>query len=121
MFDFGARIQQLRINHNMSQEDLGKRLHRSKSVICGYENNVRIPPLDVLVNMAVIFNVSLDYLVGIDKNEMVSINGLKDSQKNLIHALIDEFKSNSANYAGLTNRQQEILSGIMIEFSKKHK
>jgi len=121
MFDFGSRIQQLRINHNMSQEDLGKRINRSKSVVCGYENNVRIPPLDVLVNIAVIFNVSLDYLVGIDKNEMVSVNGLKDQQRKLIHALITELKSPSANYSGLTSNQQEILNCIMIEFSKKNK
>lgn len=120
MFDFGNRIQQLRIDHNMSQEDLGKKLNRSKSVVCGYENNVRTPPLDVLVNIAVIFNVSLDYLVGIDKNEMVSVNGLNDVQKKLVHSLITELKSTTTNYSGLTVKQQEILNQIMIEFSKKH-
>ena len=121
MFDFGSRIQQLRINHNMSQEDLGKRINRSKSVVWGYENNVRIPPLDVLVNIAIIFNVSLDYLVGIDKNEMVSINGLNDVQKKLVHSLINELQSKSMNCLGLTSSQQEILNQIMIEFSIKHK
>ena len=68
MFDFGARLQQMRKNHNMSQENLGKKIHRSKSVVSGYENNVRTPPLDVATDIASIFNVSLDYLVGIDKN-----------------------------------------------------
>ena len=121
MFDFGFRIQQLRVKHNMSQEELGKKLHRSKSVVCGYENNVRIPPLDVLVNMAVIFNVSLDYLVGIDKNEMVSISELNDGQRKLVHSLIAELKNAPSNYAGLTTQQQEILNQIMIEFSLKHR
>lgn len=118
MFDFGARIQQLRMDHNMSQESLGRKLNRGKSVICGYENNVRIPPLEVLVNMAVIFNVSLDYLVGIDKNEMVSIDGLDEEQKRIIHALLKEFKSGSPYYLGLTQNQQSILNKILIEFSK---
>ena len=81
MFDFGARIKQLRISCHMSQETLDKKLDRSKSIICSYENNVRIPPLDVLVKLAVIFNVSLDYLIGIDKNEMISISKLDDEQK----------------------------------------
>lgn len=63
MFDFGMRIQQLRMDRNMSQEALGKKLGRSKSVIFGYENNLRVPPLDILVQIAVVFNVSLDYLV----------------------------------------------------------
>lgn len=119
MFDFGSRIQQLRINHNMSQESLGKKLNRSKSVICGYENNVRVPPIDVLVNIAVIFNVSLDYLVGIDKNEMISLNGLNDAQKRLIHSLIKELQCKSKKHLGLTNSQQEIINRIMIEFSLK--
>lgn len=121
MFDFGSRIQQLRVNHNMSQEDLGRRLNRSKSVICGYENNVRVPPLDVLVNIAVIFNVSLDYLVGIDKNEMVSISGLNDVQKKLVYSLICELQSKSTDCLGLTNSQQEIINQIMVEFSLKHR
>ena len=121
MFDFGGRIQQLRVSHNMSQEELGIRLNRSKSVICGYENNVRVPPLDVLVNIAVIFNVSLDYLVGIDKNEMVSISGLNGVQKKLVHSLISELQSKSTSCLGLTNSQQEIINQIMVEFSLKHR
>ena len=67
MFDFGIRLQQLRMSRNMSQAALGKKINRSKSVICAYENNLRIPPLEVLTDIAVFFNVSLDYLVGIDK------------------------------------------------------
>ena len=105
MFDFGARIQQLRISHHMSQKILGKKLNRSKSVICGYENNTRIPPLDVLVNMAVIFNVSLDYLVGIDKNEMISVDNLDDTQKQIIQTLLKEFKTVKSPYLELKNEQ----------------
>lgn len=121
MFDFGMRLQQLRMSHNMSLADLGKKINRSKSVICGYENNYKTPPLEVLVQMAVIFNVSLDYLVGIDKNEMVSIAGLTDGQKELIHALINEFKSGTALGPGLTTTEQEILNKLMIEIYRKHK
>ncbi|MBS6476114.1 MAG: helix-turn-helix transcriptional regulator [Clostridiales bacterium] len=122
MFDLGARIQQLRISHNMSQEVLGKKLNRSKAVICGYENNVRIPPLEVLVNMAVIFNVSLDYLVGIDKNEIISVVNLDNEQKKIIYALLKEFKNGSPTYfSGLTQNQQSILNNIFIEFSYKNK
>ena len=102
MFDFGLRLQQLRMDHNMSLADLGKKINRSKSVICGYENNYKTPPLDVLVQLAVIFNVSLDYLVGIDKKEMVSVDGLNDGQKEIIHSMISEFKGGATNCPGLT-------------------
>lgn len=96
MFDFGKRLQQLRLSHNMSQETLGKKINRSKSVICTYENNLRIPPLDVLTDIAVLFNVSLDYLVGIDKIEMVSVDGLDYRQKEIINRLIHEFRTSNS-------------------------
>ncbi len=121
MFDFGLRIQQLRMNLDLSQEALGKKIGRSKSVVCGYENNTATPPLEVLTQLAVIFNVSLDYLVGIDKNEMVSLSGLSDSQKELVHILIGEMKSGKNSCPGLTKEQQDILNRLMIEFYKKHK
>ena len=121
MFDFGMRLQKLRMSHNMSLADLGKKINRSKSAICGYENNYKIPPLDILVEMAGIFNVSLDYLVGIDKNEMVSVEGLTDGQKEIIHALVREFKSAPVSYPGLSASQQDLLNKVLIELNKKHK
>ena len=93
MVDLGVRIQQLRMERNMSQSELGKALNRSKSVISAYENDLRIPPLEVLTEIALIFNVSLDYLVGIDKLEMVSVEGLNGTQKAIIHSLIHEFST----------------------------
>lgn len=119
MIDLGVRLQQLRMNRNMSQSELGKALHRSKSVISAYENDLRIPPLEVLTEIALIFNVSLDYLVGIDKIEMVSVEGLSAAQKEIIHSLIYEFAKKESPYPGLTEQQQRILSQIMVEFSKK--
>lgn len=119
MFDFGLRLQELRKLHKLSQEDLGRKVNRSKSVISSYENNLKVPSVDILTSLAVLYNVSLDYLVGIDKNEMVSIEGLTDEQKNVIHTLLLEFKDNSSATNGLTPRQQDILNILMQEFSKR--
>ncbi len=119
MFDFGLRLRELREQHKMSQEQLGRKVERSKSVISSYENNIKVPPLNILTQMAVIFNVSLDYLVGIDKNQMVSINGLSLRQKELIQTIVMELKDSTVSEDGLTVRQQEILNGLMKEFSRK--
>lgn len=118
MFDFGLRIKELRIKNKMSQEALGRRIGRSKSVISSYENNLKIPPLDILVEIAVIFNVSLDWLVGIDKEEMISVENISVKQKEIINTLIFEFTDKTKSTDGLSPRQQEILSAIMKEFSK---
>ena len=119
MFDFGLRIRELREQHKMSQEQLGRKVERSKSVISSYENNIKIPPLSILVQLAVVFNVSLDYLVGIDKNEMLSVNGLSNSQKEILHTLVVEFNEKSHITDGLSVRQQSILNSLMKEFAKK--
>lgn len=119
MFDFGLRLRELRENHKLSQEQLGKKVERSKSVISSYENNLKIPPLSILVQLAVIFNVSLDYLVGIDKNEMISVSGLTTSQKEILHTLVLEFTEKSHSTDGLSVRQQSILNILMKEFARK--
>ena len=118
MFDFGARLKEQRELHHMTQDQLGRRIGRSKSVISSYENNIKIPPVDILTELAVIYNVSLDYLVGIDKAEMVSVASLTGSQKELVSLLISEFKEKSRSGNGLSARQQDIISGLMLEFSK---
>ena len=88
-------------------------------MICSYENNVKIPPLPILTQMAVIFRVSLDYLVGIDKEEMVSLDSLTAQQKRLLKTVLTEFKEPSGKGDGLSLRQQEILNGLMNEFAKR--
>ena len=119
MFDFGLRLRELREQQKLSQEQLGKRVGRSKSVICSYENNVKVPPLPILTQMASVFRVSLDYLVGIDKEEMVAVDGLTSQQKALLKTVLAEFKEPSGRGEGLSIRQQEILNGLMKEFAKR--
>ena len=91
MFDFGKRLRELREQHHLSQEAMGKIIGRSKPVISSYENNLKLPTLDVLMSIAALYNVSLDYLGGFEKKEMVSVEGLTESQKGIIHSLVFEF------------------------------
>lgn len=65
IFVLGKRIYELRKNYNMSQWQLAEKLGISNASIAYYESNERIPPLDKLLDLCQIFDVSLDYLVGI--------------------------------------------------------
>lgn len=76
MYDMGARLQALRKAKGWSQEALGRKVNKAKSVISSYEANLRTPPLDVLTSLAALYGVSLDYLAGIDKREMILLRGL---------------------------------------------
>lgn len=95
MFDFGNHLRMLRERYGISQEELGRRVGRAGSVISNYENNIKIPTLDVLTTMARIYNVSLDYLVGFDKKDQVVLEGMTDGQRELIHLLVKELKEST--------------------------
>lgn len=60
---FARRLKELRNAQGMTQVDLGNLLHSSGAVISTYENG-REPSYDILVNIANIFDVSIDYLLG---------------------------------------------------------
>ena len=118
MFDFGLRIRELRESRNMSQEALGRRVGRSKPVISSYENNIKLPPLDVLIDMSNVFNVSLDYLVGKEKERTLNTIGLTPSQIETLRMIIDEFNEQNTAITGLTNRQIKILNVLLLSFFK---
>lgn len=64
----GQRLKNLREQFNYSQEQLAKKLSLSASAIRAYEKNQRQPSHETLKEIAKIFNVSTDYLLGNDIN-----------------------------------------------------
>jgi len=120
MFDMGQRLRELRESRHLSQEALGKKVNKSKPVISSYENNLKVPPVDILVDLAVLYNVSLDYLVGLEKRRMIAADGLNEEQTDLLSTLVLEFRSpREGRFQKLTPRQVSILSGLLVEFSKQ--
>lgn len=62
------RITELRKEKKMSQISLGMKLNVSQKMISAYENGKNEPSIDLLIRMADIFHVSIDYLVGYSEN-----------------------------------------------------
>lgn len=120
MFDFGDHLRMLRERQGLSQKALGERVGRAPSVISNYENNIKVPTLDVLTTLARIYDVSLDYLVGFDKKDQVILDQMTDSQRELVHLLVQELRnSTTPKGGGLSSNQQDILNRLMREFSKR--
>ncbi len=61
----GKRLTRLRKDHNMSREDLAKRLGLSYWAIAKYETDERVPSPDILSKISEVFSVSVDYLLGL--------------------------------------------------------
>ena len=62
--NFTERLRQLRNEQELSQKDLGKKLHLGTSAISMYERGEREPDFEKLETIADYFNVNIDYLLG---------------------------------------------------------
>lgn len=91
MVDFGNTLKTIRLREKMTQAQLAQKLGVTKSVISAYETGIRLPSYDVLIHIAKIFNVSTDFLLGIERKKEVDLSGLSqdeiDALLNLIKAM----------------------------------
>lgn len=56
------RIRQLRQEKRWTQAELGEKIDIRQKQVSSYERGVNIPSTDVLIKLAEVFNVTLDYL-----------------------------------------------------------
>lgn len=61
--EIGKRIQNLRKDRNLTQQELAEKLGISPNMVAKVESGLRIPSIDMFVVMAEYFEESLDYLV----------------------------------------------------------
>ncbi len=66
MSSFRENLKMLRIDAKLGQVELAKKLDVSKGIISLWENGLREPNMSSLIAIAKFFNVSIDYLVGIE-------------------------------------------------------
>lgn len=92
MVDFGNTLKTLRIRDNMTQAQLAQKLGLTKSVISAYETGLRMPSYDVLIHIAKIYNVSTDYLLGVESKQQIDISGLSQEETNALLNLIKAMK-----------------------------
>ncbi|MBE5887145.1 MAG: helix-turn-helix transcriptional regulator [Lachnospiraceae bacterium] len=65
-------ITELRIHHNMTQMELAEKLNYSDKTISKWERAESTPDISVLVELAELFGVTLDYLVKGEQAEVVT-------------------------------------------------
>ncbi len=93
--DFGTVLKQLRKSHNLTQKELGSQLGLSKAVVSKYENGMGYPTFDVLILIADYFNVTTDYMLGVEKSKTLDVSTLNETQIDTVRRVIAEFnKSN---------------------------
>lgn len=90
--EFAETLKILRTKKGLTQTQLAERLWLNKSIISAYENEQRMPSLDVLVKLSYEFNVSIEYLLGIKKNKTIDVSDLTDEQITTLNSVIEQFR-----------------------------
>lgn len=93
MVNFGDKLKQLRLEAGMTQTDLAKKLSITKSVVSYYELQERTPSPDVLIQLADIFHVTTDYLLGIDHKKMIDVSDLTDEDMHFLLITIETLRN----------------------------
>lgn len=118
-YDCGMIIRNLREKAKMSQQELGDRINRDKGVISRYENNYQPVPFETMRSFAAIFNVSMDYLAGTEKQRGIPTTGLTEPQVEIMRNLSDILcELNNSDKSKLTNDRFEIIGRIVAELFK---
>ena len=60
------RIRDLREDSDLTQKELSQVLNCSQQVYSNYELGQRDIPTDILIKLALFYNVSTDYILGLD-------------------------------------------------------
>ena len=94
------RLKELRLNKNLTQQQLGKLLSVSGQTILNWENDITYPSVKKLIELASFFDVSIDYLLDFkEKNTNINkiINILNDYEKEDLIKLIATFVNEALN------------------------
>lgn len=91
-YELAQNIKKLRLQKQLTQTQLAKKLGVVVSTIASYENQDRMPSIDMLVKLSWEFNVSVEYLLGISKNRTIDVSDLTDSQIAALNLTAEEFR-----------------------------
>lgn len=89
MNSFGNRLKALRKEKKLTQAQLGELLKTSHATINRYEKNIYQPDINTIKEIANIFNVTADYLLGMTDKRDVEIIEDKEIKKKLSEIEID--------------------------------
>lgn len=108
---FSYRLTVLLDENNMTQTQLAKEIGTSNVTICRYLTHERVPRLDVVAKIASVFNVSLDYLLGLSDDKTLKVSS--DNSDLNISILVSRLFSLGDN-SRLSKSQIELIKKLLL-------
>ena len=90
------RVRELRLANSWSQVELATRLNIAKQTVSNWENDNIQPSIEMLIRLCRIFNVTTDYLLGLDDVPRISVEGLRAPVVAHLSLLIEDYRRGSA-------------------------
>ena len=87
------RIKSLREKLELTQAEIARQLGISRAGVNAWEMGLSVPSTQYVVELAKIFGVSTDYLLGMGKTSMVSVEGLSEKQVAAVVNVIECFRA----------------------------
>ena len=91
------RIKALRESRGWTQAELARRMNMTRNGINSWEQGLSMPSPQSLVDLARLFSVSTDYLLGVEKHNTVNVTGLYEKDVALIAQLAERLRSAAKN------------------------
>ena len=91
----GDKIRELRESAGYSQAELARRLSVTRSSVNAWESGLSAPTAVYIVELAKLFRVTSDYLLGLDTSSTLNLSGLSEEELHLIYSLLDYFQKHS--------------------------
>lgn len=108
---FSYRLTVLLEENNMSQTQLAKKIGISNVTICRYLTCERIPRLDVVTKIASVFNVSLDYLLGLSDDKDIDISNF-DNDLSIALSIKELYSLDKTS--NLSKAQIELIKKLLL-------
>lgn len=86
-----AMIRKLRVERGWTQAELAKELHLSDKAIKNWESGVSKPSVANIISLAEVFCVSTDFLLGIEKRNLIYIDHLSEREQRRVRLLVQAY------------------------------
>ena len=87
------KVKKLREQKGLSQAELARLLGITRSSVNAWEMGISVPSTQYIVDLAGVFDISTDYLLGVDSSSTISVAGLTDSDILLVHSIIEHLQN----------------------------
>ena len=89
MVDFSQRLKKLRADKHLTQAQVAKRVGVTASMVSSYETDIRLPSYDVMISLADLFGVTVDYLLGREEKRFLDISELTDAEAAVVCDMVN--------------------------------